>query len=255
MFKRLMNLIRGFFSKIIGGLEADNPEVLIEAEKENLRNLIGKYNENLARAAGFVERLKRTLKADETKAKELAAKIKANYSVGNTQVAGQLAIQHQELKARIVENTQQLEMAETNYRKLESTRDTSIKEAEQKLSRLQNKLSEAQMLEAQAELQETAKGMVTTLGSGADSLNRVTAMIDERHDKAAGRVRVASGGMLDDTSSVVKQAEMDALGNAALAEFLSMNDMEGSNPAPILPENVETIPEANHRNMGPMMRE
>lgn len=255
MFKRLMNLFRGFFSKIISGLEADNPEALIEAEKENLRSLIAKNNENLASAAAIVERLGRTLKTDEAKAKELAAKIKANYSCGNTQVAGQLALQHQELKARIADDAQQFEMAEANFKKMEATRDVSIKEAEQKLLRLQYKLSEAQMLEAQAELQETAKGMITSLGSGADTLNRVSAMIDERRDKAAGKVRVSGGGILDDNTSVVKQAEMDALGNAALAEFLSMNDMAGANPAPILPENVETTSESTQRNMGPMIKE
>ena len=71
MFKRLMALIRGFFGSFIGALEKDNPEALIENEKENLRNLLSKYNENLARSAAFVERLKRTVKTDEAKEKEL----------------------------------------------------------------------------------------------------------------------------------------------------------------------------------------
>ena len=42
MFKRLMNLIRGFFSLFISGLESSNPEALIEAEKENLRTQIAR---------------------------------------------------------------------------------------------------------------------------------------------------------------------------------------------------------------------
>ena len=132
-----MALVRGFFGSFIGALEKDNPEALIENEKENLRNLLSKYNENLARSAAFVERLRRTVKADETKEKELSAKIKANVSVGNTQVAGQLAMQYQELKQRLNDNRQQLEMAEANYRKLEATRDSSLKDAEMKLMKLQ----------------------------------------------------------------------------------------------------------------------
>ena len=256
MFKRLMALIRGFFGSFIGALEKDNPEALIENEKENLRNLLSKYNENLARSAAFVERLKRTVKTDEAKEKELSAKIKANVSVGNTQVAGQLAMQYQDLKQRLNDNRQQLEMAEANYRKLEATRDSSLKDAEMKLMKLQDKLSKTQMLEAQAEFQETAKGMLTGFGSNGDSLNRLSGMIDERHDLAAGRVRVSGGeSMLEDNSGLVKQAEMDALGNAALAEFMAMNDMAGANPAPILPDSVESIPENAQRNMGPMMRE
>lgn len=255
MFKRLMNMIRGFFSLFISGLEKDNPEALIEAEKENLRNQIGKFNENLANAAAFVERLKRTTKQDQIKEKELSAKIKANVSVGNNQVAGQLALQYQDLKARLNDNLQQLEMAEANYKKLESTRDASVREAEKKLMKLQNKLSEAQMYEAQAELQEMASGMITSIGAGGDNLDRVSAMIEERRDKAAGRARVAGGNILEDNSGLVKQAEMDALGNAALAEFMTMNDMAGGAAEPILPDSVEAAPDGAQRNMGPMTRE
>ena len=42
MFKRLGNLIRGFFGLFISGLERKNPEALLEVEKENLRKQIAK---------------------------------------------------------------------------------------------------------------------------------------------------------------------------------------------------------------------
>ena len=248
-----MNWIRGFFGLFIKGLEQDKPEYLIEAQKENLRTQVQKYNENLANAAAFVERLKRITKADQQKEQELSTKIKANLSVGNNQVAGQLALQYKELKARMTENAQQLEMAENNYTKLERTRDTAIREAENKLMKLQNKLSEAQMYEAQASLQEMAKGMTTSIGNDMN-FDHVTEAIEERRDKALGRARVAGGGMLEDNSGLVKQAEMDALGNAALAEFMAMND-SGAQATPILPESVEVVPDGQQRNIGPMMRE
>ncbi len=248
-----MQRIRGFFGLFIKGLEQDKPEYLIEAQKENLRNQVQKYNENLANAAAFVERLKRVTKADQQKEQELSAKIKANLSVGNNQVAGQLALQYKELKARMTENAQQLEMAENNYTKLERTRDTAIREAENKLMKLQNKLSEAQMYEAQASLQEMAKGMTNSIGNDMN-FDHVTEAIEERRDKALGRARVAGGGLLEDNSGLVKQAEMDALGNAALAEFMAMNDSQSA-ATPILPESVEVVPDNAQRNMGPMMRE
>ena len=248
-----MQWIRGFFGLFIKGLEQDKPEYLIEAQKENLRNQVQKYNENLANAAAFVERLKRVTKADQQKEQELSAKIKANLSVGNNQVAGQLALQYKELKARMTENAQQLEMAENNYTKLERTRDTAIREAENKLMKLQNKLSEAQMYEAQASLQEMAKGMTNSIGNDMN-FDHVTEAIEERRDKALGRARVAGGGLLEDNSGLVKQAEMDALGNAALAEFMAMNDSQSA-ATPILPESVEVVPDNAQRNMGPMMRE
>jgi len=71
MFKRLMNLIRGFFSLFISGLESSNPEALIEAEKENLRTQISRFNENLANHAAFTERLMRQIKTLSAKDREL----------------------------------------------------------------------------------------------------------------------------------------------------------------------------------------
>ena len=59
MFQRLKTLVRGFLSLFISGLEKANPRALIEAEKENLRQQISRFNDNLANHAGFVERLMR----------------------------------------------------------------------------------------------------------------------------------------------------------------------------------------------------
>jgi hypothetical protein len=59
MFRRLANLLRGFLSLFISGLEKANPQALIEAEKENLRQQISRFNESLASHAAFVERLLR----------------------------------------------------------------------------------------------------------------------------------------------------------------------------------------------------
>ncbi len=90
MFKRLANLIRGFLSLFISGIERSNPRALIEAEKENLRKQIARYNENLANHAGFVERLMRQVKDLERKERELSAKTAAHLKAGNRQTAGQL---------------------------------------------------------------------------------------------------------------------------------------------------------------------
>ena len=57
MFKRLANVIKGFFGLFVSGLEKKNPKALLEVEKENLRKQIAKYNQGLAAHAGLVEKL------------------------------------------------------------------------------------------------------------------------------------------------------------------------------------------------------
>ena len=232
MFKRLMNVIRGFFGLFISGLEASNPEALIESEKENLRSNIGKFNENLANHAGFVEKLNRSIKKLEQEERQLTAKIKAYINAGNQQLAGQLAVQLQQVKQNLESQREQYAAAEKQFQSLSKTRDSAVKQAQDKLRKLENMVSETRMHEAQADLQEMAKGMIGSTSSMGDGLNRIEGLLEQKRDKAAGRSRVAmtAGGLDEGTDLMMKEAEMNAMGDAALAEFMAMNGMSTSTP-------------------------
>ena len=218
MWARISNLIKGFFSLFISGLERENPRALIEAEKENLREQIARFNDNLATHAGFAERLMRQVKNLEKQERELAAKAAANLKAGNRAVAGQYALQLRTVKEQLEENRQQLEAAEETYKKLVKSRDVAVKEARAKIETLKRMLSETEMLEAQAELQEMASGMISSIGGSGDTLNRVEEFLNERRDKAAGRARVAAS-TIDTTEVDLMEAEQTALADAALNEF------------------------------------
>jgi phage shock protein A len=218
MWARISNLFKGFFSLFISGLERENPRALIEAEKENLREQIARFNDNLATHAGFAERLMRQVKNLEKQERELSAKAAANLKAGNRAVAGQYALQLRTVKEQLEENRQQLEAAEETYKKLIKSRDVAVKEARAKIDTLKRMLSETEMLEAQAELQEMASGMISSIGGSGDTLDRVEEYLNERRDKAAGRARVASS-TIDTTEVDMMEAEQSALADAALNEF------------------------------------
>ncbi len=224
MLKRLAKLIRGFFSLFVSGLEKANPRALIEAEKENLRKQIARFNDNLATHAGFIERLMRQIKNLEAREKELTARIAANIKVGNRAVAGQMALELQTVKSQLDENRQQLVLAEETYKKLVKSRDVAVQEAQGKIEKLKKMITEAEMMEAQAELQEMASGMIASIGGTGDTLNRVEEYLSERRDKAAGRARVAASTI--DTKEVeLKEEEQKALAEQALREFESAYGM------------------------------
>ncbi|MCK9456641.1 MAG: hypothetical protein M0R31_05040, partial [Candidatus Riflebacteria bacterium] len=175
----------------------------------------------------------------QAKEKELTAKITANIKAGNQKVAGQLAMQLQSVKQQLDDNQSQFTVAEKTFRDLSKSRDIAVKEAQTKISKLETMVSETRMHEAQAELQEMAKGMISGIGSSGDSINRVSSLLEQKRDKAVGRSRVAitSGGM-DSTDQVMKEAEMDAMADAALAEFMAMNGMA----SPSVPETIDVEP-------------
>jgi len=225
MWRRIVNLFRGFLGLFISGLERQNPRALIEAEKENLRAQIARFNDNLATHAGFVERLLRQIKNLEAMERDLTAKAAANLKVGNRNAAGQYALQLKTVKEQLDENRTQLEAAEQTYKKLVQARDISVRDAQAKIEQLKRMISETEMLEAQAELQEMANGMISSIGGSGDTLNRVEEYLTERRDKAAGRARVAAS-TIDSSKVELLEAEQQALADAALVEFAAAYGLE-----------------------------
>ena len=251
MWARIRNLFKGFLSLFISGLERDNPKALIEAEKENLRKQIARFNDSLATHAGFCERLIRQIKGLETQERELSAKAAAHLKAGNRAVAGQYALQLRTVKEQLDENRRQLEAAEATYKKLVQSRDVAVRDAQAKIETLKRMLSETEMLEAQAELQEMAQGMISSIGGSGDTINRIEEALSERRDKAAGRARVAASSI--DTSKVeVLAAEQEALADQALSEFAASYGLEMPGLVAV-EESVTTM--APPKDMGPAAKE
>ncbi len=247
MFRRIANLFKGFLGLFISGIEKSNPRALIEVEKENLRKQIAIFNDNLATHAGFVERLMRQIKTLERKEKEMTAKVAANIKVGNRSIAGQMALELQTVKSQLDENREQLELGEATYKKLIKSRDVAIKEASAKIDKLKRMISETEMMEAQAELQEMASGMISEIGGSGDTLDRVEGYLEERRDKAAGKARVAADS-IDTEKFEMKEAEQEALAEMALTEFEAAYGFK--TPATEAPE-AQTPPQPAAKEMGP----
>ena len=218
MFRRLSNLIRGFFGLFISGLERQNPEALLEVEQENLRRQIGQYNQGLASHAGLCERLISQVRQLEAEQRDLRAKTGANLRAGNRDSAAQYALRLQTVERELDENRAQLEQAEKTYKDLVKARDVAISAARTKIESLKSGINDLKMKRALAELTEMASGMITSIGSSGETLDRLHNIVEEERSKAAGRARVARDTM--DTSGVmVKEAEQKALADQALADF------------------------------------
>jgi phage shock protein A len=218
MFQRISNLIKGFLSLFISGIEKQNPEALLEAEKEHLREQIAKYNQGLASHAALCENLMAQVKNEETQERDLKAKTTANLRAGNNDIAGQYALQLQTVQGQLDDNRKALEQAEATYKQLTQARDVAITEAKAKLDTLKRGIDDLKVQRAMAELSEMASGMVSQIGGSGDTLDRLTEMVQDERNKAAGKARVARDTL--DTSGVqMKGAEQSALAEQALADF------------------------------------
>jgi phage shock protein A len=218
MFRRIANLIRGFFSLFISGLEKQNPEALLELEKENIRKQIANYNQGLAAHAGLCERLMTQVKRLEQEERELRAKTAANLRAGNHDLASQQALRLQTVQRELEENRNQLESAEATYKELLRTRDVAVKAAQVKIEALKTSIDDLKIKRATAELTEMASGMISQIGGSGDTLNRLHGMVEEEREKAAGRARVARDS-LHTSDFDIRENEQKALADQALADF------------------------------------
>ena len=248
MIKRLYNVFRGFFGLFVGGLERRNPEALLEIEKENLRKQIAQYNQGLAEHAGLCERLMSQVKRLETDENELRAKTSVHLRAGNKDAAGQMALRLQTVTTQLKENRAQLESAEKTYQELVRAREVSMRAAQDKIEALKFGLSDLKIKNATAELNEMAAGMVQKIGGSGDTLGRLSEMVEEDRQRAAGRARVAKDS-LDVTGFHMKEAEQKALADQALADFAAK---EGLALEPSAPAAKTTAPaESPVKTMGP----
>ena len=218
MFGRIANLFKGFVSLFVKDMERRNPEALLELEQENLRKQVGNFNQGLAAHAGLCERLMGQVRKLESEEKDLRAKVSAHLRAGNRGPAGQYALRLQAVEAQLAENRTQLEQAETTYKNLVKARDVAMQTARAKIESLKGAINDMRMKQAMAEIHEMSAGMITNIGGAGDTLNRLETMVTEERDKAAGRARVARDSV--DMSQVeVKESEMNALADQALADF------------------------------------
>ena len=231
MFSRLGNLIKGFFSLFISGIEKRNPEALLELEQENLRKQVANFNQGLATHAGLCERIMGQVRKLEAEQKDLRAKTTAHLRAGNKSAAGQYAVRLQSVEAQLEENRKQLEAAEGTYKNLVKARDVAVQTARAKIESLKGAINDMKMNQAMAEIHEMASGMITSIGGSGDTLNRLHEMVEEERTKAAGRARVAKDSV-DMTDVNVQEAEMNALADQALADFAAREgiSIEGSTP-------------------------
>ena len=250
MFTRIINLIRGFFGLFISGLEKQNPEALLEVEKENLRKQIANYNQGLASHAALCERLISQVKKLEIEERDLKAKTAAHLRAGNREAAGQYAVRLQTVTRELEEDRNQLAQAEETYKELIRARDVSIKSAQDKIDALKHSLGDLKIKKATAELAEMASGMIGSIGGSGDTLDRLHGMVEEERERAAGRARVAVDSI--DTHEVdLKETEQNALQEQALADFAAKEGIALEQKAPAAGA-AAPAPEPAPKSMGPV---
>src|SRR5262245_22370009 len=209
---RSWTLMLGLSSRCLSLFERRNPEALLEAERERLRKLVGRFNAGLISHATMAERLMSQVKRGEAQAEDLQARIGALLKADNRDIAARYALQFKQINARIEEDRKQLQLAEQTYHQLVATRDATIGEARTRLETLRHQIGDLKVKRALADLEDMASAMILGLGGSGDALNRLEELVGEERDKAAARLKIASssGAPFDIGEREMEQAAYSA---------------------------------------------
>jgi len=258
MIKRLLNVLKGMLRVFVSDVERDNPEALLENERENLRRQLAQFNQGLVSHAAMCERLIRQVeKLDEDRC-DLESRTRANLQAGNRDTAAELALRLQTVARELAENRGQAEEAEITYRDLVAARDAAVEAAQAKIRELRRGIDEMRIQQAMAELNEMAAGLVTSVGGAGETLSRLEQLIEEQRSRAAATNRVAREELsLGDVRA--RELEQRALADQALADFAAQEGIalapESERSSPASSEREAGAEPAANKTMGPVVRE
>jgi phage shock protein A len=221
---RFYNQIRGRFSLFFSSLEFRNPEVLLENAKEDLKTNRVAMQNGIAQMAAVSEKLKRQVAEGERRKADLEGRIMVVYNGGNQQLAEELAAQLQSVETDLNENKSELDHNEAAYKEFVGACQTAEVEIRKKIDKLTNALSKAKAKEALADVSEMLSGTISKQSSSLDNMQRLDEVVNEKLDKASGRLR-ASQDSTQFSDLKLKQQEGDIAKKAALANFLAKKNV------------------------------
>ena len=232
---RTWNLLAALAGNVVLFFERQNPEALLEREKDNLRERISRFNEGLVSHAALSERLMTQVSRGETEEAELTSRIQALVKAGKKEAAGRYAYQLQQISARLGEDRAELEAAEETYQSLARTRDARVAEARENIEKLRRQIGDLKTQRAVADLESMATDMIGSIGGAGDSFDRLREMVGEEREKASARARVARG-TIDASDLALQEAEREVMEAQALDQFLENQGKTVPGEPPALPD-------------------
>ena len=192
-FDRLFNVISGFFNSLIGGVEANNPEMVFEAAIQERKKKQAELHKAVSGIVHLRNKTEAELREKEKLLQEVEESIEIAVDEGDDQSAEVLLEQQVELEARVAELAEQLattqKQADDAKAALESYR-ASI----EKLKREKHEVvAKAKTAEARLKIQEELDGL--SLDSDSQALDNVREAVDKKSAQADVGAELASNNI------------------------------------------------------------
>jgi phage shock protein A len=191
MWSRLRRVVRSFVGFFIS--VAENPEIILEQNIRDMNDQVPRMNESIAMVRANVTLLEKEESKYKTEVAELTSKVKAAIQAGRDDLAGNFAVQLEQLKGALARNQGQLTGARAAYDKALAVKQAFLREKERKTREALNAIrdyrrSQWQKQVADAMEQFEVAGISQTHDDMVRKIEEQTAVSEARLEMALGNV-------------------------------------------------------------------
>jgi phage shock protein A len=222
MWNRLKMVFRSLFGWMIRGME--NPELVLRQLMDDMRQKLPELNVKAAEVIKYEKQLGMQIQRSEQKIADYQAQQAKAAELGKQEAFMGISRELKTEQAKLVELQSSLEAATKASATARRARDHYKREMDRKINEAMRQLARHK----QAQMKQEIAGLLSSfeVGDQDDTLERMTARIDEDLARADARLELAS----DSYEGEMMDLEADAEEAAAAREYIEMRRQMGLEP-------------------------
>jgi phage shock protein A len=191
MWSRFTRMIRSFVGFFVSA--AENPEIILEQNIRDMNDQVPAMNESIAMVKANVTLLEKEEAKYKTESADLGGKVKAAIQAGRDDIAGNYAVQLEQMRGALARTQGQLTTARAAYEKANTVKQAFLREKERKtreaLSAIRDyRRSQWQKKVADAMEQFEVAGISQTHDEMVQKIEQTTAVNEARMEMALSNV-------------------------------------------------------------------
>ena len=191
MFRRLSRMFRSFFGFFIS--VAENPELILEQNIRDMNDQVPRMNESIAMVKANVTLLEKEESKYKVDVNDLTSKVKAAIQANRDDLAGNFAIQLEQVRSAMARTQGQLATARAAFEKANAVKKAFLLEKERKTREALNAIADYRRSQWQKKVADVMEQFeVTGISATHDEMVRKieesTALNEARMEMALGNV-------------------------------------------------------------------
>ena len=191
MWRRLSRMVRSFVGFFISA--AENPEIILEQNIRDMNDQVPRMNESIAMVKANVTLLEKEESKYKSEVNEVTSKVKAAIQAGRDDLAGQFAVQLEQLRSALARSQGQLQTARAAFEKAIAVKTAFLREKERKTQEAMSAIRDYRRSQWQKKVADVMEqfnvaGISQTHDEMVRKIEETTAVNEARMEMALGNV-------------------------------------------------------------------